>query len=155
MRGDDSDTVTLFTVGRRYGCSLAIEFGARPEGVWLRRYDVLHHAFVDDGRIEASMAPLVPSLAVLARRLASNSFHLAWGVSPLARTVVVVPVAPRVVASVAPPAASQVHTNSGPGIIGWVVAGGAAALLVGGFLIAQSVAPGAPVITVSHGVSAP
>jgi hypothetical protein len=153
LHGDDRDALGLFTIGQRFGCALDVEIASRPEGLWVRRYDVIHHTFIEDGRIAAIDASSAPAVAVLARRIAAGSIHLAWGISPLAHVVVTAP-PPRVLpSSSSPPPATAAHAangNSGPGIIGWVIAGGAAALLIGGFLVAQSVGPGSPVITVTH-----
>ncbi len=151
LRGDDTDALTLDALGHRLGCAMTTEIASRPEGLWLRSYDVMHHAFIDAGSSHATLGgDIAPALAATARQAADGTLQVAWGLAANARLVIAA--AP---ASSAPPANASAAPAApapprGPGIIGWAVAGGAALLLVGGFLLAQSAAPASSVITVTH-----
>lgn len=154
LHGDDTDGLTLDALGHRLGCTLTVEFASRPEGVWLRSYDVMHHTFIAAGASRVSVgSDLVPVFAATARRAVDGTLQVAWGLAAGARLVI----SPLAVSSAraantaaSSPAPVAPSTSRGPGIIGWAVAGGAALLLVGGFLLAQSAAPASSTITVTH-----
>jgi hypothetical protein len=45
LTGGDTDSVQLESIGQRLGCSLTVEIAARPAGLTLRNFDVVHRTF--------------------------------------------------------------------------------------------------------------
>lgn len=147
LTANDDDAMFLDRLGQRLGCTLVIEMAARPAGILLRPYDVVHHAFREAREVPTLDASLMDTFVVMHARAALGSLRPA-----AAQGAVVLPSSARSTGSARRGGQRQgePRRDSGPALWAWAVAGGAALLLVGGFLLAQSSTPSAPVIVVTH-----
>jgi hypothetical protein len=155
LSGTEADARTLDEVGQRLGCALAVDVMARPSGLRVRAYDVVHRSMRPAVEVATLTPPLVDEYVLPHARAAmepiSDSASRPAGTAradqpaQAAAAPARAPRDPRT--ALQPEPARRVGL---PPTWAWAVAGGAALLLVGGFFLVQSSGPGTPVITVMH-----
>jgi hypothetical protein len=124
LRGTDADAAQLDAVSTRLGCGLVMELAATPQGMLVRVYDPVRHAWASSRSVNAVDAALVDGVlpaALEARRTAPR-------VRAPARSA----------AATAPTPSRGLWSSPWP----WVVVGGVVLLTVGAFFLAQDAGAG-------------
>lgn len=126
LSGTDADAVQLEAIGQRLGCGLTVEIAARPAGLSMRNFDVVHRVFepsrtvtaIDSSAVDRWIAPAArAALSPDAPTIATNeSPAITPAIEPPAPTTTAATplpaTAPTIASGVVSPTATPPPTNA-------------------------------------------